>query len=449
MSLQQKFNLVIISIIFITFFTFSHNINAFPINDVKEDNYSPTEDIFDFLFATSIPAAALLLYYKFKDYRQFQIIIGITDDLLALFTNFVIPSISLKINPKHNKCIMKDDINSSLIAAIIYYGICFSYRAIIIKQASFKNVKLEYTFILIGAIIIYYWQVTAKIFCLFKYKCLDYWYLINALYFILTIFGIIMSLNLLYYEKFLKSFRWVLLSLYLFNLFYICLFYAFINTIGPYITKLILFCVTYSLARLAMNFEPEDDDLAGDETSEGKNVGIFEILKRWKSNWNSIGTKENIIEKTNFVRNVINGMIIRISDLKEEINENFGTTIDDIIIDDVDDKINENNVEVELNDIEIKVKDIKKNILQVIEKEIFKIKFENNKEQLNKLNEIKSKMRSIKDDMDYVQNIFNKIKKKEYFSVAIYLFSRRDGSFLEVKGRKKKRIITFRHLRIN
>ncbi|GET62395.1 uncharacterized protein OCT59_019303 [Rhizophagus irregularis] len=198
-----------------------------------------------------------------------------------------------------------------------------------------------------------------------------------------------------------------------------------------------------------MNFEPEDDDLAGDETSEGKNVGIFEILKRWKSNWNSIGTKENIIEKTNFVRNVINGMIIRISDLKEEINENFGTTIDDIIIDDVDDKINENNVEVELNDIEIKVKDIKKNILQVIEKEIFKIKFENNKEQLNKLNEIKSKMRNIKDDMDYVQNIFNKIKKKEYFSVAIYLFSRRDGSFLEVKGRKKKRIITFRHLRIN
>jgi hypothetical protein len=443
MSIQR----VITLIIFITFFTFSHIINAFPISDVKQDNYSGAEDIFDFLFGTSIPASALLLYYKFKDYRQFQIIVGITDDLLALFTNFVIPYISLKINPiKNNKCIVEDDVVSALIAALIFYGICFIYRVLIINQASFKNVKLEYTFILFGTIIIYYWQITAKVFCLFKNKCLEYWYIFNAAYFILTIFGLIMALYLLYCGKFLKSFRWVLLSLYLFSLFYICVFYAFINTIGPYITKIILFCVTYSLARLVMNFEPEKNDLIGEEISGERIDRICSILKRY---WNIIGTKDKIIEKTNNVRNVIKVMIIRINDLIEEINVNFGTRIDDVIINnyDIEDMINESNVEEKLNDVEIKVRDIKKNIFQGLEEEIYKIKFEN-KEKLIKLNEIKFKMRSIKDDMDYVNNIFNNIKKKEYFSVGIYLFSRRDGSFLEVKGRKKKRIVTFRNLNI-
>ncbi|GBC04081.1 hypothetical protein RclHR1_00550026 [Rhizophagus clarus] len=440
MTIQRKFNLVLPSIIFITFSIFSHISNAFPINDVKQDNYSGAQDIFDFLFGTSIPTSALLLYYKFKDYRQFHIIIGIMDDLLALFTNFIIPFISLKINPTvHNRCIMKNDVVSSLIAAFIYYTICFLYRALIIRQASFKNVKFEYVFILIGAIIIYYWQVTAMVFCLLKYRCLEYWYLFDAVYFVLTIFGFIMSLSLLYYEKFLKSFRWILLSLYLFNLLYICLFYAFVNTIGPYITKLILFCVTYSLARLAMNFEPEKDDLNGEENSGENNIGMCTILKR---NLKSMGTKDKIIGKTNNVRNVIKMIIISIKEVIKEINENFDINLSDHSINNIiieDDVINENNVEERLNDIEIKVKDIKKNILRKIEEKSYEIKFED-KEKFNKLN-IEFKIRSIKDDMDYINNIFDNIKKKEYFSVGFYLFSRRDGSFLEVKGRKKKKIL--------
>ncbi|RIA86254.1 hypothetical protein C1645_779995 [Glomus cerebriforme] len=160
-------------------------------------------------------------------------------------------------------------------------------------------------------------------------------------------------------------------------------------------------------------------------------------LKDWLFNWDPKGTKNDVNERVENVMNVMNRMEVKISKIMRELNDGINDAVSEIsqasTLESMEgNEVEGNKVEDKINTAEIKIDNIKKKIKE-IEDKIYSMR-------LDELNRTKTEMRSIKDDMDYVNNIIEGIKIREYFSICAYLHARRDGCFFEVRKKKIYRI---------